>query len=115
MRCELGLVTLKLLDEQVNHLRLCQSFTRSFHEFFATGKQGTKAILNHVLSSVAREALDNFAPLVTIFKYKFEDCQILMNCPLSTFDVLVEVVKPMLPALFGSFEVFSFCLEEENH
>ena len=98
----------------MNHLRLSQGFTRSFHEFFATGQQGTKAILNHVLSSVTREALDNFAPLVTIFKYKFEDGQVFLNCPLSTFDVLVEVVKPMLPALFCSFEVFSLCLEEEN-
>lgn len=38
VRGELGLVILKFLDEQVNHLRLSQGFTRSFHEFFATGK-----------------------------------------------------------------------------
>lgn len=83
-------------------------------QFLDAGQQGTEAILNHVLSPVESQALDDLRPVVALLQHQIEDGQVLMDSPVAPLDVLVEVVEPVLPALLGSLEVFSFCFEVED-
>jgi hypothetical protein len=56
--------------------------------------------------------LGYFAPLVSIGDDKVENEEIFLDTPLSSFDTLVEVIEPVLPALLGRFEVLSLSLKE---
>ena len=83
-------------------------------QFLDAGQHGTEAILNHVLSPVESQAQDYLRPMMALPQHQIEDSQVLVNSPLPPFDVLVEVVEPVLTTLFGTLKVFSLCFEVED-
>jgi hypothetical protein len=67
-----------------------------------------------VFCSVEGEILDDSGPMMALAEYQPENREVFLNCPFPALNFVVEVIVPMLPALFGSFEVFSIRFEEEN-
>lgn len=71
-----------------------------------------ESILDHVLSAFVLELEGDLRPFPALFKHEIEDYQILVDVPSSMSNLLVEVVVPMLSALFRGFEVTAFWFEK---
>lgn len=67
-----------------------------------------ESVLDHVLSAFILELEGDLRPFSALFKHEIKDGQILVDVPASVGNLLVEVVVPMLPALFRGFEVATF-------
>ena len=65
-----------------------------------------------MLCSNVGKLFDNLAPLMSFLQDKIQNDEILANSPLTPLDRLVEVIEPVLPALFSRLEVLTFCLKE---
>lgn len=82
-----------------------------FSFFFALAllvDQRVVAILDHVLSARIFEDWHDFAPMLPVLHHIFEDAEIFLGRPFSSFLLVVEVVQPSFPAVLGRLEDLEF-------
>lgn len=65
-------------------------------------------VLYHVLCASSVQKVHDSCPLATVIKHRFEDCQVLLQHPLSPLYADVHMVEPVLAALLGSLEEVTF-------
>lgn len=62
------------------------------------------SILDHMLGAGIPENGHDLAPMFPILHHIFEDAEVLLRCPFSSFLLVVKVVEPSLPAVLGRLE-----------